>query len=96
MISILESIVEIFGFIPEYILDAAETLINLVIAAISAIFVLATSLIELPPVPSPPEFIEAINWFFPIGPVIAVMVPVVTGYTLFLLIRWVYSKTGNL
>lgn len=96
MISILESIVEIFEFIPDYILTAAETLINIIIAAASAIFVAATTLIELPPVPDPPEFIEAINWFFPIGPVVAVMIPIVTGYTVFLLIRWIYSKTGNL
>lgn len=96
MLSALESIIEIIGYVPEYIVYAIETVFNLFSSAIGAIFAAATSLIELPGVPSPPDFIEAINWFFPVGAVIAIMVPIVTGYVTFLAVRWIYAKVGDL
>jgi hypothetical protein len=69
---------------------------NEFVIVIQAAFDLATSLIELPSEPVPPEFIEEINWFLPIGAIIAILTPVVTGYILFLAIRWIYKWSGNL
>lgn len=96
MLSALESIVEIIEFVPQYIVYAIETVWNLFSTAIGAVFTAATSLIELPATPGVPEWIQAINWFFPIGAVIAIMVPIVTGYIAFLAIRWIYAKVGQL
>lgn len=96
MLGILEDIFEIFENIPAYILFAIETLANVFFAGIQAIFTVITALIPLPKEPGVPEYIGNINWFFPIGAVVAIMVPIVTGYVAFLLIRWVYQKVGEL
>lgn len=96
MITLLLHIVEAVTFIPDYILYAIETLWNLFIAAIDAVFVLATKLIPLPEEPSPPEFISNINWFLWLGPVITVATPIVAGYVIFLAVRWIFAKVGDL
>jgi hypothetical protein len=96
MLSLLQDIIEIIGFIPEYILDAVETFINLIFSGIESVFIAATSIIPLPEVPSPPEYITAINWFFPIGAVISIATPIVAGYVAFLAIRWIFKWAGEL
>lgn len=96
MITLLLNIIEVISFIPQYFLWALETVSNLFMDAIQALFTLATSLIPLPPVPEVPEYISAINWFFPIGTIISVVTPVLAAYITFLAIRWVYQKSGNL
>lgn len=96
MLTVLQDILEIFENIPAYILFALETVANLFFEAIESLFSLATSLIPLPSIPSVPSFISGINWFFPIGAVIAVMSPIVIAYISFLAIRWLYQKSGNL
>lgn len=96
MLSLLQDVIEIIGNVPQYILYAIETIINLFFSAIEAAFIVATSLIPLPSVPSPPEYITAINWFFPIGAVISIAGPIVFGYGSFLLIRWVFKWAGEL
>lgn len=96
MISLLENIVEIFLNIPAYIIYAVESIINLFFSAVEGVWIAATSLIPLPEVPKPPEFISNINWFFPIGALIAVITPVLVGYIAFLAIRWIYKWAGEL
>jgi hypothetical protein len=96
VLTFLLNIVEVISFIPKYILFAIETLWNDFVIVIQGAFELATSLIELPAEPVPPEFIEEINWFLPIGAIISIITPVVTGYILFLAVRWVYKWSGNL
>lgn len=96
MLSVLESIVEVIEFIPQYVILAIETVFNLLSAAVGAIFTAASTLIELPAIPAAPEFIEAINWFFPIGSIVAIMLPIVGGYIAFLAVRWIYAKVGQL
>ncbi len=99
MLTILKNIVEIIENIPQYILWAEETLFNLVMESIHALFegvMLLATLIPLPTKPSPPEFVSAINWFFPIGPIISIFTPMVAGYIAFLGIRWVFAKVGEL
>jgi hypothetical protein len=56
----------------------------------------AVSLASLPEVPAPPSMIEGINWFFPIGSVIAIASSMATAYGSFLLVRWLYKKVGTL
>lgn len=96
MITLLTNIVEIFLNIPDYIMFAIESIWNLFMTAVSALFAVATSLIPLPEEPGPPEFIANINWFFPIGPLISIATPVVSAYVAFLAIRWIYQKVGDL
>lgn len=96
MLTFLEEIFEAVTFIPDYILLAIEEVFNLLMEAVHSLFVFASTLIPLPSTPEVPEFITAINWFFPIGAVIAILAPVVTGYIAFLAIRWIYQKIGEL
>jgi hypothetical protein len=96
MLSLLQNIIEIIGFLPEYILDGIEQVINLFFAGVQALWEAAVSLIPLPEVPAVPEYISAINWFFPVGAVISIMVPVMIGYIAFLAIRWIYKWAGAL
>jgi hypothetical protein len=96
MLSLLENIIEIIGFLPEYILDGIEQVINLFFSGVEALWVAATSLIPLPEIPSVPEYISSINWFFPIGAIISIVTPVMIGYIAFLAIRWIYRWAGAL
>jgi hypothetical protein len=96
MLSLLQNIIEIVGFLPEYILDGIEQVINLFFAGVQALWETAVSLIPLPGIPAVPEYISAINWFFPVGAVISIMVPVMFGYVAFLVIRWIYKWAGAL
>jgi len=96
MLNFLSEIFEILSNIPAYILYVIESAWNLIMEGIQGLFELATSLIPLPEIPSAPPFIAQINWFFPIGAVVSIMVPIVIGYTAFLLIRWIYEKVGDL
>lgn len=96
MLSLLGNIIEFIKNIPQYILYAAETVINSFFAALEAAWIAVSSLIALPGVPGPPEFIHEINWFFPVGAVIAVMGPIVTGFIIWLGIKWLYTKLGNI
>jgi len=96
MLSFLKAIVEAVEYIPMYILWALETVFNLLMSAILAVFALATALIALPSEPSPPEFIAEINWFIPIGAIISIATPIVAGYIAFLAIRWILNKMGAL
>ncbi len=95
MLGLLENIVEIIGNVPAYILYAIETIINLVFSGIQAVFSVATSLIGLPAIPVP-SYIAEINWFFPIGSVVSIMTPIVSGYVSFLLVRYIFKKVGDL
>lgn len=96
MLTFLRNIVEGILFIPQYILWAIETLFNGFMVSIHALFEVATALIPLPETPSPPEFIANINWFFPIGALISIMTPIVAGYVVFLSVRWILAKIGEL
>lgn len=95
MLGLLENIVEIIGNVPAYILYAIESIINLVFSGVQAVFSVATSLIPLPAIPVP-SFIAEINWFFPIGSVVSIMTPIVSGYVLFLAVRYIFKWVGDL
>lgn len=96
MLSFLKNIIEVIEFVPNYILWAVETLFNLFTDGITALFGLAAALIALPSEPSPPEFIGAINWFFPVGALISIATPIVLAYGSFLAIAWILRKAGDL
>lgn len=96
MLTILQSILEAFLNLPTFVLYAIESVINLIFTAIEGLFLIASALIPLPEEPAPPEFISAINWFFPVGAVISIALPIMAGYVAFLLIRWIYKWVGAL
>jgi hypothetical protein len=96
MFSLLKNIIELVEYLPLYFLYVIETVANLFFSLIESLFAVATSFISLPPVPGPPEYITAINWFFPIGAIVSIMIPIVGGYITFLSIRYILKFTGNL
>lgn len=96
MLTFLKDIVELFLFIPDYILFAVETAFNLFMEALQGIVILAAELVPLPAVPSAPEWVSEINWFFPIGAIITVGTPILLGYIAFLGVRWILVKVGEL
>jgi hypothetical protein len=96
MLTFLQAVIEVIEYIPDYIMFAIESVFNILMTAVHAIFAVASALIPLPEPPGPPEFISEINWFFPIGAVISIATPLVTAYISFLAIRWIFSKVGDL
>lgn len=97
MISFLEKIAGIIIHLPEYILYAVESLINLFMEGIEGLLLAAVAILPpLPEVISPPSFIEDINWFYPVGAVISIVLPLLTAYVIFLGVRWIFSKLGEL
>jgi len=95
MISILTNIFEFISNLPQYILYAAETLINLFFTAIQALWEVVAKLLPMPAVPGPPEFIGNINWYYPLGTVLSIMAPIVVSFISWLAIKWIYTKVGN-
>jgi hypothetical protein len=95
MLGLLQDIFDIFKNIPDYILLAGEEAINGVISLAEAIAAAAVLVLpELPEVGTPPYLAEA-NWFFPIGAVISVAVPLVTAYGIWLGVKWIYKHIGD-
>lgn len=96
MISLLSNMVEIFLNIPQYILYAVESLINVFFLAIQGLLLLSVAILpELPETISPPGFVTAINWFYPIGTIISLVTPMLTAYVTFLGVRWIFNKLGE-
>lgn len=97
MISLLTDIVEIFENIPQYILYALESLINLIFTAIEGwMLIFAALLPHLPEPVAPPSYLGEINWFFPVGTIIGIATPLLAAYVVFLGIRWLFNKIGEL
>lgn len=95
MISLLESIFGVVEKFGELIESGFITIINLFFAGIEG--TLNTVLAVLPTLPEtipPPEYVETINWFFPIGTVVSVATGLLVSYGIFLGIRWILVKTG--
>lgn len=95
MITLLLDLVEIFQNIPLYLEYAFVSLINLVILAIEGWIDLA--ILGLPGLPpnGAPELISEINWFFPVGSVIAILAPFTTAYIAWLAVKWIFKKFGE-
>jgi hypothetical protein len=97
MISLLNDIYEFLTHIPQYILLAVEELINTFFAGIQVLLELTVAVLpELPETISPPEYVEAINWFFPIGAVLAIVAPMIAAYVIWLSVKWIFNKLGEL
>lgn len=79
-----------------YAIFALISFANLGFSLIQSLFTAVTSLISLPEVPDPPEYVTAVNWFFPIGGMLSIAAPIVIGYASFLLIRWALKWMGEL
>lgn len=95
MLNLLGNIIEVILNIPSYILFAIESIINVFFAGVQGLFGVV-GIIALPGEPAVPEFIEELNWFFPVGSVITIMSPIVVGYVAFLLVRWIFKWAGEL
>jgi hypothetical protein len=95
MLRILEGIIEVIKNVPDYILYAIETAVNGWFRIIEALLVVAgEALGELPEVTSVPEYVGEINWFYPVGTMLAIATPLLTGYVAWLGISYIYRKFG--
>jgi hypothetical protein len=72
------------------IYNGLESVFELALEAASAV------LPGLPEVVRPPEFVEAINWFFPLATLLGVAATLLAGYVTWMGVRWVYKKYGAL
>lgn len=96
MLSLLKNVIEVILNIPRYILDAVETIINMMLESIHVLFAALVGLIPLPTEPAAPEYVENINWFFPLGTILSIAAPVIAAYITYLAIKWIYKKIGDL
>lgn len=92
---ILEGISSLLGKMAELVAAGGIIILNLLFAgvenAVNAVILLLPSLPEVIP---PPEFVETINWFFPIGTVVSVATGLLISYGTFLAVRWILAKAG--
>ena len=97
MISLLGDIWEVISNIPLYLIYAAESVLNLVFAALETALTAAVAVLPgLPETVTPPSYVAQINWFFPLGDVLAVAAPMLSAYIVFLGVRWMFQKFGEL
>lgn len=95
MISLLKNIVEIVANIPLYIAFAAENVINGFFALITLSLEAANAVLGgLPEVIEPPGYISEINWYYPVGTLLAVVTPLIIAYVAWLGISWAFRKYG--
>lgn len=99
---------EALEFIGELVAKAVEAVAGVVLFAImtsiNGLFALAQLILDavgavtpsLPSVAAPPEFLTAINWFFPLGTLVGVATGLAAGYAAFLAVKWIYKKYGAL
>lgn len=95
-------------FIGHLVVEAMATVAGAVLFALDtalngwfAIFQLLLDGLEavlpaLPSVSTPPEFVEAINWFFPIVTLSGIAAGLGASYITFLAVKWLYKKWGTL
>ena len=96
MISLLGDVVEILTNIPAYILYAIETAWNLLVSGLEGAWEAALAVLPGLPALGAPPYLDELNWFFPLGAVLAVAVPLLAAYVTFLGVRWIFGKFGEL
>lgn len=97
MLGILSNILEIFENIPQYIEYAAETVINGFFSVVELALEAASAVLgNLPEIYHPPKYIGEINWFYPVGELLALATPLIAAYVLWLGISWLYRKYGSI
>ncbi len=97
MIGLLSDLLGVFESIGDYILYAIESFINVFFEGIEGLLVAAVAILpKLPETITPPGYLEEINWFFPVGTVIAIATPLLSAYVIFLGVRWIFNKIGEL
>ena len=70
---------------------------NLIFSGIEALLILTVEILpSLPENSGPPEYIEAINWFYPIGAILSVAAPMLAAYITFLGVRFIFNKLGEM
>ena len=97
MISILEDLLSVVENIGNYILFAAETVVNSVLSSFQLAVEAAVFLLpSLPETFAPPTILGWLNWFFPVGAVMSVATGLSLAYVSFLAVRWLFKKAGVL
>jgi hypothetical protein len=90
----LEKIVESLAGI---VVFGAYTVVNGVFAAFQLLLDAANAVLpSLPEVTGPPEYVQAINWFFPLVTVLGIATTLLSAYVAFLAVKWIYKKFGAL
>lgn len=95
MISLLQSILEIFEDIPDYIAAGAVDTVNLGFRGLeAAVNTFLEGLPGMPAIVGPPDPVAAANWFFDLGAIVSVASSMLTSYLLFVVGRWLLRKAG--
>jgi hypothetical protein len=99
---------EALAFIGDLVVKAVSAMAGVVLfaifTAINGLFALAQLILDaladvtpsLPEVSAPPEWVAAINWFFPLVTLVGVATTLAVSYVAFLAVKWVYKKYGAL
>ncbi len=99
---------EALSFIGELVAKAVEAMAGVVVFAVyttlNGVFALFQLILDaagallpsLPEITAPPEYVEAINWFFPLVTLLGIAATLLAGYVSWLAVKWVYKKYGAL
>lgn len=99
---------EALSFIGELVAKAVEAMAGVVLFAIltsiNGLFAIVQLILDglaaitpsLPSVSAPPEWVAAINWFFPLVTLVGIATTLAVSYAAFLAVKWVYKKYGAL
>lgn len=91
MVGLFTAILDAVELIGSYVLFGFETGVNAVFAALgaaaSAVLSVLPSMSDAPVLGSP-SWLGWLNWFYPVGDLIAGLILAVTLWTAFLVIRW--------
>lgn len=97
MLGLLDNIIEIVENIPDYILYALETCLNGYLELFQLALEAAYAVLGgLPEVITPPGYVGEINWYYPVGTLLAIATPFITLYIAWLGVSWVFRKMGVL
>jgi hypothetical protein len=89
--------VEGFELMGGYFIYGGLTVVNGLSDAFQTLLTATLLLLpNLPTVEGPPEYVETLNWFFPLGTLVGVLSGMSIAYITFLALRYVFRKFGAL
>ena len=95
MLSLLQDLVELIEDFPTLVLIALEEAVNGIFDIVQLALEAANAVLpELPEVITPPSYIAEINWYYPVGTLLAVVTPLIIAYGAWLGVSWIYRKYG--
>lgn len=96
MITLLGDLLSAIEDFALYVAAGAEEVINGLFSVIESAVTAATAILpSLPAEPGLPAYVGAINWFFPVGVFVGILVTLVAAYVIWLGVAWLFRKAGD-